>query len=407
MPNHLKEHFFDVLIIGAGASGLFCALTAAQQGARVAVFDHNSRVGEKIRIAGGGKANFSNLHMDASHFIGANTDFCRSPLARYRPEHILDFLNAHGILWEEREHGQLFCLHSAQELVDSLVQDCHTAGCSFFLDTPVPCPQQHEGFFRVQLPNAQHCAPRLVLATGNIAAPQTGATDYSLRVAKDFGHRIQPPRPVLAPLMLDSTSPLLRLAGISLPVRIKVDGHVFLDPLLFTHKGISGPAVLQASCYWQFPQPLHIDFLPYTPLEQLWDAPEYRKSSVLPVLNRLLPTRLAQILVPPALASRKLAEISRKDRESLCATIHAHPLQPVGNGGMRKAEATAGGVDTRDISRHMESTLCPGLFIIGEALDITGNLGGYNLHWAWASGYAAGCRIAAARADHSQSQALS
>jgi len=400
----------DVLILGAGASGLFCAMTAAARGRRVTLVDHARATGRKVRIAGGGKCNFTNLEMHARHYVGGNPHFPKSALARLTPWDMISLVSENAIAWEEREHGQLFCLHSADDVADLLEARCRTSGCRFLLGQRVEGVEHDGEAFVVTIAPAQAAggeadvstqgdtgtttrlrAASLVVATGSAAWPQIGATDIGHRIARQFGHAVAPSRPVLVPLTMAPQWPLHGLAGIALPARVTTCGASFTLPLLFTHRGISGPASLQASCYWQPGQTVEIDFLPGESLDELLRAPEHGKLLVRTLLGRLFPDRLAERLVPPDLAGRKIAELSKAARVALHEAVHAHTAVPTGTEGMRKAEAAAGGVRVDHISsRSMESALRPRLFFTGEVLDVTGQLGGYNLHWAWASGKAAG-----------------
>lgn len=421
----------DVIILGAGASGLFCAMTAAARGRRVTLVDHARTTGRKVRIAGGGKCNFTNLEMHARHYVGDNPHFPKSALARFTPWDMVSLVSEHAIAWEEREHGQLFCLRSAHDLADLLEQRCRAAGCRFLLGRRV-VGVEHDGTAFVATIAPHPCGPgaacgadhdpdgradteahgaravggdgpgkplrlraaSLVVSTGGPAWPQIGATDMGYHIARQFGHAVTPPRPVLAPLVMPPQWPLHGLAGIALPARVTVNDASFTLPLLFTHRGISGPAALQASCRWRPGAPVEIDFLPDARLDERLRAPEHGKLLVRTLLGRLLPDRLAERLTPPdspGVAERKVAELSRTARDALHRAVHAHAVVPAGTEGMRKAEAAAGGVRVDRISsRSMESGLRPGLFFTGEVLDVTGQLGGYNLHWAWASGKAAG-----------------
>lgn len=400
----------DVLILGAGASGLFCAMTAAARGRRVTLVDHARATGRKVRIAGGGKCNFTNLEMHARHYVGGNPHFPKSALARLTPWDMVSLVSENAIAWEEREHGQLFCLRSADDVADLLEQRCRAANCRFLLGQRVEAVEHDGDAFVVTIAPAQAAgsdgdgstqgdtgtttrlrAASLVVATGSAAWPQIGATDIGHRIARQFGHKVAPSRPVLVPLTMAPQWPLHGLAGIALPARVTTEGASFTLPLLFTHRGISGPAALQASCYWQPGQTVEIDFLPGESLDELLRAPEHGKLLVRTLLGRLFPDRLAERLVPPDLAGRKIAELSRAARVALHEAVRAHTAVPTGTEGMRKAEAAAGGVRVDHISsRSMESALRPRLFFTGEVLDVTGQLGGYNLHWAWASGKAAG-----------------
>lgn len=428
----------DVLVLGAGAAGLLCAVTAARQGARVALVDLAARPGRKIAISGGGKCNFTNRRVSVDNYVGMQPDFCTPALRGWQPEDMLAWCAAHGIAWEERDHGRLFGLNSAERLIDALVDDCTQAGvqwhCLCRIEGLTPpfateeqgtgTVQEAAGLFRahcVQLdPAGQEVetvyltAPRVVLALGSPAWAACGATDTGLKLAKALGHGICPLRPVLVPLNMPQDWPLRDLAGISASVEItvdtaagstegtgatgskgakggKADARSFKDALLFTHQGISGPATLLASCHWKTGQILHLNFLPENSFADLLDAPECGKLFVKNLLARHLPQRLAEALIPAELAQRKVAELSRKQRNLLAQCVHDHQVIPTGTAGLRKAEAAAGGVQVADIDPHsLQSRKVPGLYFAGEMLDIAGHLGGYNLHWAFASGILAG-----------------
>ena len=392
----------DVLILGAGAAGLLCARTAARRGRRVMLADHAATPGRKLALSGGGKANFTNIHMGIEHYVGTEADFCEPALSAFSPKDIMTLLAGHGLVWEEREHGQLFGLDRADTLVDALVRDCREAGCRFWLEHAIEDVERSPHGFTVRLRHKGGVrtvnAASLVLALGSPAWPQAGASDAGTRWAKKLGHTTLPFRPVLVPLRMPASWPLQGLSGISLKVRLRTahDGTVYerVDDLLFTHSGISGPAVLQLSCRWREGQEILMDFLPHVRFDQLLDAPENGKLLARTLLCRHLPQRLADALVPGELTRRKAAELSRSARTALRDSVHAHRVIPAGHEGLRRAEAAAGGVSTAQINAwSMESLLTPGLFLVGELLDVTGHLGGYNLHWAWASGHLAGNHV--------------
>lgn len=385
---------FDAIILGAGASGMWCAKTAAARGLSVCLVDHARKPGKKIRIAGGGKCNFTNLHVHPGDYTGANPHFCKSALARFSPWHMVEYLSVHDIGWEERDHGQLFCTGSADELACALEADCTRHGVRWMLRHTVQniaatatgytvCVSGTEGMEELT-------SSSLVIALGGPAWPQAGATDMGHRVARQFRHPVLPARPALVPFAMPGGWPLHGLSGIAVPAAITCAGRRFEENLLFTHTGISGPAVLHASCLWQPGMPLEMDFLPGLSVEDaLREAGG--KPLVRTVLGRLLPERLALALVPEKLGGMQVAQLSRQDTDTLHQRVHAFTITPARTEGMRRAEVTAGGVDTGHISsKTMESTLQPGLYFIGEVLDVTGQLGGFNLHWAWASGQAAG-----------------
>lgn len=379
----------DVIILGAGAAGLMCAKTAAEQGRRVLLLDRDAEPGRKISISGGGKANFTNRHMAPSRFVG-DPDFCRPALEAFPPARMLDFMARHGLAWEERGCGRLFGRARARTLVDALVRDCLRAHCRFLMGEPAERVERVGNGFRVLRNGRALCAPRLVLATGSPAWSGLGSDD-GVRWARRMGHRTHPFRPVLVPLRMPPEWPLHGLAGVSLPAILSAGGRAYADDLLFTHDGLSGPAALQASCRWEPGQPITANFLPHMSFSALLDAPECGRQAPRALLARQAPRRLADALLPPDVARRRAAELSRAARTLLHDAVHAHSVVPAGTAGMGRAEAAMGGVCTDEINAwSMESLRVPGLFIVGELLDVAGELGGYNLHWAWASGCLAG-----------------
>ncbi len=381
----------DLLVIGAGPSGLMCAMAAGRRGLSVTLVDAAARPGGKIAVSGGGKANFTNRHVSPEQYVGEDPAFCAPALERCTPQEMLDYVERHGIPWEEREHGRIFCRVSARRLIEALVRDCARAGCAMLTGRAATAVRMENGLFTVDTAVGPLTSRHLVIAAGSPAWPRTGATDTGLRLARSLGHSLLPVRPVLAPLHMPPEWALHDLAGISLPVRIRAGDHVFSDHLLFTHQGISGPAALLASCRWAAGTALEIDFLPELRFSELLDAPECGRLLVRSLLSRHMPQRLADKLLPPDLARRKVAELSRAKRTLLHETVHAHAVTPTGTGGLPRAEAAAGGVSTREVDPYtMESLRCPRLYLTGEVLDVAGYLGGYNLHWAWASGKVAG-----------------
>ncbi len=396
----MRARTHDILILGAGASGLRCGAALAALGLRAGIVDHAAEPARKVRISGGGKGNVTNLAVGWEDYWGENPRFCRSALGRLAPEALIRELEAAGIGLEERDHGQIFCRRSAGELVRKLADDA--GACELLPACPIAGLERlPDGGFVLSCAKGTLTAPAVVVALGGPARPQIGASDLGLRLARRLGHRIVPPRPALAGIVLPAGSPLLGLQGISLNATIrrlpaktgKGSPAKSLLPadnlsLLFTHKGFSGPAGLQTSLYLEPDDELSVDFLPETPLAPLLDAAG--KATTTGLLRRLLPARLLAALLPAELAGRKPTELSRAARDCLCRTVHTHRLQSCGVEGMRKAEAARGGVDTREVAAaDMHSSLVPGLFFCGEVLDVTGRLGGFNLHWAFASARAA------------------
>ena len=385
---------FDAVILGAGASGMWCAHTAASSGLSVCIVDHAKRPGKKIRIAGGGKCNFTNLEVTHADYISRNPHFGKSALARFSPWHMVEFLSAHGIDWEEREHSQLFCLRSADELAAAIEDVCSAHGVEWRLRHTIASVTHADGLFTVHTDDAPIQSRNLVVALGGPAWPQAGATDLGHRIAKQFGHTIIAPYPALVPFAMPKGWALEGLSGIAVPATIECSGKRFTENLLFTHTGISGPVVLHASCHWHKDMPIVIDFLPGHQLEQELEHAG-GKPLVRTLLGRLLPGRLAEALLPDTLADKQIAQLSRQDTEHLIQRVHGFTVTPARTEGMKRAEVTGGGVDTSGVSsKTMESSRIKGLYFTGEVLDVTGQLGGFNLHWAWASGQAAGRALA-------------
>jgi predicted Rossmann fold flavoprotein len=420
MPNPARDAatFFDVVIVGAGAAGLFCAAQAGQRGLKVLVIDHSERVAEKIRISGGGRCNFTNRDLDPRapqrHFVGDNPHFCRSALARYTPQHFIALVERHGIAWHEKHKGQLFCDGPSQQIIDMLLAECADGG----VERWQPCAIRSVAFlasshggtgagsYQIDSDRGAATARQLVIATGGLSIPQLGASDFGYRVAKQFGLRVVEPRPALVPLTFggDGWAAYAGLAGLALPVEIATGSKKarmqFVEDLLFTHRGLSGPAVLQISSYWQPGTPLAIDFAPGVDVGAALNAA--KRDSCKRIANELaaiVPSRLADAWVgeDPAL-QRPINEAADKALARLAERIARWEITPDGTEGYRKAEVTAGGVDTRELSSQtLEATRQPGLHFIGEVVDVTGWLGGYNFQWAWASAHACAQALQTAR----------
>ena len=384
---------FDVIVIGAGAAGLMCAATAGQRGKRVLLVDHAAKIGEKIRISGGGRCNFTNLHCRPENFLSRNPSFCRSPLARYTPRHFMALVEKHGIRYHEKTLGQLFCDGSATQIVDMLRAECDAGGVRWNHPCTVASIEHRDGGFALDTSSGKFEARSLVIATGGLSIPKIGASPFGYRVAEQFGLAIVPPRPALVPLIFDAVevAQFADLAGVSVDAVVSANGGGFREALLFTHRGLSGPAILQISSYWTPGDALHIDLSPDHRLEDLLFAD--RRSRALPatVLAEVLPKRLSQVWCERAGALSPIAQSGDKVLRALAASLHDWSVKPSGTAGYQKAEVTLGGVDTRALSsKTMESGAVPGLYFIGEVVDVTGWLGGFNFQWAWASGHAAG-----------------
>jgi predicted Rossmann fold flavoprotein len=401
----------DVVVIGAGAAGLFCAAQAGQRGARVLLIDHATKVAEKIRISGGGRCNFTNRDATPAQFHSRNPHFCRSALARYTAQDFIGLVQRHRIPFHEKHRGQLFCDESSQDIIDLLLRECDDGRVERWQPCAVTAVRARDGAgeratrFELDTARGPVEARSVVVATGGLPVPAIGATDFGLRLAKQFGHALVEPRPALVPLVFDAAAwaPFVALAGVSLEVEIasgsgKQRGH-FVEDLLFTHRGLSGPAVLQASSYWQPGETLQIAFAPGTDWpETLARAKAASKRQLGNELASHLPQRLAEAWLARGglREDRPMPEVGDKALRQLAESLSAWRIAPTGTEGWKKAEVMAGGVDTREIdSKTMESRRAPGLHFIGEVLDVTGWLGGYNFQWAWASGHACAEALAA------------
>ncbi|MFN3860180.1 MAG: NAD(P)/FAD-dependent oxidoreductase [Roseateles sp.] len=396
---------FDAVVVGAGAAGLFCAGQAGQAGLRVLLIDHAARLAEKIRISGGGRCNFTNREVGPANFVSENPAFCRSALARYTPQDFIKLVQRHGIAFHEKHKGQLFCDDSSEQIIRMLVSECEAGGVTRWQPCSVADVRTRpQGGFDLATDRGPVHARRVVVATGGLPVPKIGASDWGLRLARRLGHAIVDPRPALVPLTFDpeTWAPFAALAGLSLAVEVSCGtGKArtrFLEDLLFTHRGLSGPAILQISSYREANQPLQIDLAPHRQLAQELVA---AKAVSRRQLGNELATRLPQRLAAAWLervgldAARALPECRDVDLQRLGRSVHEWQLMPSGDEGWRKAEVMRGGVSTQDLSSQtMESRRVPGLYFIGEVVDVTGWLGGYNFQWAWAS--AAACARAMA-----------
>ena len=405
MPSPLR---FDAIILGAGAAGLFCAGLAGQRGLRVLLIDHAERIAEKIRISGGGRCNFTNRETTPAQFLSANPDFCRSALARYTPADFIALMQRHGVAFHEKHKGQLFCDGSSQQVIDLLLAERQAGRVQHWQPCTVAAVRADGAGFELDTDRGTVSASNLVVATGGLSIPKIGASDLGYRLARQFGHKIIETRPALVPLTFDAATwaPFVPLAGASLAVDIstgagRVHGQ-FREDLLFTHRGLSGPAVLQISSFWRPGQPLLLDLLPGQDIAAaLAQAKQTSKRQLGTVLAEWLPQRLAEAwLASLGLdASRPMAEQRDRDLHRLAESLGRWQITPDGTEGYRKAEVTAGGVDTRELdSRSMASKRQPGLHFIGEVVDVTGWLGGYNFQWAWASAAACAGALAPAQA---------
>lgn len=407
-------HQFDAVVVGAGAAGLFCAAQAGQRGLKVLLLDHSEKVAEKIRISGGGRCNFTNRDATPAQFLSENPHFCRSALSRYTPQDFIALLQRHNIPFHEKHKGQLFCDRSAEDVINMLLAECEAGGVTRWQPCGVQSlkgPQEAGGNYELHSDRGLITAPQVVIATGGLSIPKIGATDFGYRIAKQFGLRLVEPRAALVPLTFDGQgwAPYAQLAGLALPVLIETSAAdatpkqrkkavVFSEDLLFTHRGLSGPAVLQISSFWREGQPIRINLAPGVNLPALLlRAKASSKKLIANELASLVPSRLADAWVStdPAL-QKPISEATDKALQALAQRLADWELIPNGSEGYKKAEVTVGGVDTRDLSSQTLESRQPGLYFIGEVVDVTGWLGGYNFQWAWASAHACAEALSAA-----------
>lgn len=381
---------FDAIVLGAGAAGLFCAATAGQRGKRVLLLDHNAEAGRKILISGGGRCNFTNVHTAPDRYLSANPHFAKSALARFSPADFIKLVDGYGIAWHEKTLGQLFCDQSAKQIVAMLLEECARGQVTLRLGGETGTVEHRDGRYHV----AGASAPALVIATGGPSIPKLGATQFAYELARQFGLKVVQPRPALVPLTLSGEDALFaELSGVATEVVAKCGKAAFREAALFTHRGLSGPAILQVSSYWQRGEAVRIDYLPDQPQGWLLEA---KRSQPRSALRRMLPLpeRLATTLAERLGVAGELGNQPDKLLRAAEERLRDWHFSPNGSEGFAKAEVTAGGISTAELSSQtMEAKKVPGLYAIGEAVDVTGWLGGYNFQWAWASAHAAGSAI--------------
>ncbi|MBA4243847.1 MAG: aminoacetone oxidase family FAD-binding enzyme [Pseudomonas sp.] len=386
----------EVLIIGAGAAGLMCAATAAARGRRVLVLDHANKAGKKILMSGGGRCNFTNMYCEPGNFLSQNPHFCKSALARFTQWDFIGLVAKHGVPYHEKKLGQLFCDNKSSDILELLLAECSDADAEIRLNTAVHAIARTEGGFLLQTDLGEVTCQSLVIACGGLSIPTLGATGFGYQVARQFGHEVLPTRAGLVPFTI--TDPQLKtlcteLSGTSVEdCLVSCNGQSFKENILFTHRGLSGPAILQISSYWQPGDTLHIDLLPHIDLPE-WLATQQRErgnSELKTLLAELFTKKMAALLVDSWFANKPLKQYTPGELKAIAERLSDWQLVPAGTEGYRTAEVTLGGVDTREVSsKTLESLKVPGLYFIGEVLDVTGHLGGFNFQWAWASGYAA------------------
>lgn len=388
----IQNATYDVIILGGGAAGLMCAIEIGKRGRSVLVIEHEEALGKKITISGGGRCNFTNLLSSPANFISENPHFCRSALSRYTPQDFLRLIDKHRIAYHERNKGQLFCNGSARQIVEMLQREGEAVGVQMRLKCKITDVQRSDEF-KVETTQGRFASQALVVATGGLSIPKIGATDLGYRLAKQFGLKTIPPRPGLTPLLFhsDDRERFGALSGVSLEAEVHLNKIAFRESVLFTHRGLSGPAILQISSYWNAGELIIINLLPDLDVASLLSREQQTRTLLVNILAEFLPRRFAQIWCDAYFPSKSMNQYSSKELRCIASKLHNWEITPEGTEGFGKAEVTLGGVDTGELSsKTMESKKIPGLFFIGEVVDVTGHLGGHNFQWAWASGFAAG-----------------
>lgn len=383
---------FDVIIIGAGAAGLMCAIEAGKRGRSVLLLDHTKKLGEKIRISGGGRCNFTNLVVSPENFLSNNRRFCISALKRFNQHDFISLVQKHDIAYHEKTLGQLFCNESSRQIIDMLLVECAEAKVTIQTETTIKTVSPN---FLLKTDQGNYKCSSLVIATGGLSIPKIGATGFGYNIARQFKLKVIPPRAGLVALTFEDylCRETKKLAGISVDAKVETNSHSFSEALLFTHKGISGPAILQISSYWINGQEIVVDLAPNMDIFELLKSAKHNQPKQEPakILSRVLPKRLAQLITTGQSLEIRLAEISDENLKKIAVAINNWQITPKGNDGYRTAEVTLGGIDTQELSsKTFEAKKVPGLYFIGEVVDVTGHLGGFNFQWAWSSGHAAG-----------------
>ncbi|HSB32248.1 MAG TPA: NAD(P)/FAD-dependent oxidoreductase [Candidatus Sulfobium mesophilum] len=382
----------DVIIIGGGASGLMCAIAAGRRKRTVLLIEHTGKIASKIRVSGGGRCNFTNLHLNPGDYFSQNPDFCKSALSRFTPEDFTNLLDKYGVPYSEKENGQLFCRNTSRDIVDILHAECRNTGVGICLHQDIRSIEKKD-IFTITTDRHVLKSHSLVVATGGLSYARLGASALGYQIARQFGIKITPLRPALVPLIFspEDSAFFRELTGVSLYASVRCGKISSRGEILFTHRGMSGPAVLQTSLYWKKGDTITIDLMPDLDALELFMTASKRRIEMHTLLSRHLPKRFSKMFCDRYLLSRPVYQYNHKELEAIALKLHNWPLRPVSTAGYDEAEVTAGGIDTNDLSsKTFEAKKVPGLYFIGEILDVTGKLGGFNLHWAWASGSAAG-----------------
>ncbi len=388
---------YDAIIIGAGAAGLFCASNIGQSGLRVLVLDHATKVGKKILMSGGGRCNFTNLNTTADNFTSSNPHYCKSALSQYTPYDFLALVEKYQIEYVEKSAGQLFCKDKATQILKMLLDECASNSVKIYKKCEIKSIEQNEDTFIIDSSIEKFTTKKLVIASGGLSIPTAGATDFGFRIARQFGHDVVPTEPALVPLVFagKTVEKLRELAGISAHVKLSINNHSLEDEILVTHRGMSGPGILKISEFWTKGDDLVIDVDPHNAIEQIIEDPvDQSEQKVFTVLSHYIPKRLVKFLLDEALLDKKLKQLDKKDLEIINKSLHNWCFTPVDTEGYRTAEVTKGGVSTSMLSsKTMESKQVKGLYFIGEVVDVTGQLGGFNFQWAWSSAWCAAQHI--------------
>ena len=384
---------YDAIIIGAGAAGLFCAIEAGKRGRKVLVIEHNAQVGRKILISGGGRCNFTNKNVKPENFISTNPHFCKSALARYTPQDFVELVKKHKIEFYEKKLGQLFCRESSRLIVEMLLKECAKAKVEIRTNCQVKKVSKN-ALFEIETNQENFVSEKLVIASGGLSFPKIGASNFGYEIANQFGLKIIEIRPSLVPLVFSNGQNFSKLAGISIDSSVRCGKTSFRENILFTHRGLSGPAILQISNYWEKDKPITIDLLPEADAEKFFEQNQNSKQNLDNFLSKFLPNRFAEIFTAQNFSNKPLNQFSKKEISQIVQKINHWQMRFDETEGWHKAEVTLGGIDTNELSSQtMESKKISGLFFIGEVVDVTGWLGGYNFQWAWSSGFAAGQAI--------------